>query len=111
MVELRGDETVKIDPPVRGQPLDLRERRPRLLEREDEVQPLERRRIITPPPRGGTQRLDQPPRLIEAQRAGGKTGEPGNGGNVERISHKGLMPLDVRSASSRISGGSISALP
>lgn len=84
---LRGDEAAKIDRPTGAELVNLREREPRALHRDNLMQPLELDRPVMPPARRGAQRPDQSARLVEAQRPHGEPGQSSDFGNVERIGH------------------------
>jgi hypothetical protein len=57
-------------------------------------------RAENPPPAFAAQWPDQPPRLIEAERAAAESGRPCDLGNVEHADHGVTLPLDATSTAS-----------
>ena len=85
--ELRRDDPAELGRPPAEQVGDPRQREPGLLERRHRRQPRELARAVDPPPARGAQGLNQPARLVEAQRAQGQPGLPGHLADVEHVLH------------------------
>ena len=87
-LQLGVDQPGKIERPARGQPLDLGEAETGALQRDDLVDPLERRRAVEPAAAIGAQRRHQPARLVETQRARGQPGAAHHLPDVEQSLHE-----------------------